>query len=454
MNHQKANRITACFFLAALLTGCGRRSVITIEPGTGDFGARLTDAMRACPPSVACWIDARKITGAQASAESIVFDRALTTIQVGFSSLTLAPGKQLEIRANYVTIEGPSFLVSAVKCQGSPCMSIHDAYAPTLRDIGFLPVSSSAVGIEIRNARGPAALLERISVEGFSEVALKVLDGSWTWTVEDSQFVKSGEGIEFLGDQANAWKFNRNLINGNTHAGVMIRLCDYPSSYGGCTTNGMVFSDENQFEGNETAFRIVNGSIYNLDVRDSYAELTRSNTGFLVAQNDGQPNTQLRISGLLVSGGGGYVNGGVPIYTLDTSKGYSLPPVPAAGIECGGGNCTVTTQVPHGLTCSNQHGFLLCPYVHMVSANAAQDITAKITSIVDPQKFTFFLNGARSGTGGTVAYAPDLINAIVQNQKWDSSWTAPPMVQSTGATLATSNNSVLDGLGHLVQDNK
>jgi len=433
------------------LTGCAKSSVIVLEPGSGDFGSRLMDAIHSCPPSVACWIDARQVTGAQTAASNIVIDRALTTIEVGFSSLTMAPGTQIEIRSNYVTVQGVSFAVSAVKCQSNPCVSIHDNYATVLRDIAFIPVSSAAVGIEIRNARGPGALLDRVSVEGFSEAALRVLDGSWTWTVEDSQFVRSGDGVEFLGDQANAWKFSRNLINSNTHAGVLMRLCDYPSSYGGCTTNGMVFSDENHFEGNEVGIRLVNGSIYNLDIRDSYAELTKSNTGFLIAANDGRPNTQLRIGGLLVSGGGGYVSGGVALNILDATKGYALPPVAAKEIECADGSCTVTTEARHGLTCSTLPGYLLCPYVHMVSADKSQDITTRITSILGPRRFTFFLNGARSATGGSVSYAPDLINAIIENQKWDSSWTAPPMIQSTGATVAGANNSVLDGLGHLEQ---
>lgn len=211
----------------------------------------------------------------------------------------------------------------------------------------------------------------------------------------------------------------------------------------------MVFSDGNQFEANATAFQLVNGSILNLDIRDSYSELTKSNTGFLLAQNDGQANTQLRIGGMLVSGGGGYVNGGAPLFSLDATKGYSVPSVAAQGMECSNGNCTVTTQEPHHLTCSTLHSFQLCPYVHMVSADQTQEITTRLTAIRSPTEFTFFLNGARSTKGGTVTYAPDLIHAIVENQKWDASWTAPVMIQSAGATVTTASNTVLDGLGHI-----
>jgi hypothetical protein len=451
------------FLAVGIFTGCAKKNVITLS-GSGDFGQKLTGALASCPPSVACFIDARQLTGAQTSAQSILLNRASTTIQVAFSSLTLAPSANIQLTANYVTLEGPSVSASAIKCQAgnAPCIYIGSpsepgVYSPTLRDLAILPVdgASNASGIVVENARGPGALLERLNVTGFiNNSALRVLENSWTWDVRDSSFTNSLHGIEFYGDQPNAWVFQHNLINTNLAEGVFMRLCDYPSSYGGCTSNGMFFEDGNHFEGNGVAgIRLVNGSFFNLVIRDSYAELTKANIGYMLAQNDGTLNGQLRVSGMLVSGGGGYVNGGVPLNILDGTKGirYGEEPIPIASITCSSGNCTVVTSKPHGFVCSLINGYSLCPYVYLKGTN---QLTTKITAVQNPTQFTFFLNGTYNVSKGTVEYAPDLINATITNQKWDASWTAPPIAQGigTGVTVYLNQNSILDGMGILRND--
>lgn len=455
-------KIIAATLLAIVgIVGCHhRRSVVVLESASGDFGQQLTDAINSCAPG-ACFIDARQITGAQTSAQNIVITRALTTIQVAFSSLTMAPNTNIQLGANYITFGGPSMVSSTIRCQSNavPCVYIGTSntsgiYGVVLHDLGITPVrnTTSVAGIRIQNARGPGALLARLSVDGFSSsTALQVLENCWTWDVRDSQFVNSGHGIEILGDQANAWVFTHNLINTNVNEGVFMRLCDYPTTYGGCTSNGIFFENGNHFEGNGKAgIRLVNGSFYNLDIRDSYAELTKVQTGYFQAENDGNPNTQLRVSGMLVDGGGGYVSGGTPLNVIDGTKGYDYgaAPVPIESIYCSGGNCTVVTSQPHGFTCSTVNNYSLCPYVHLKGVNEG---ILKITGIQTPTQFTFFLNGSRSGTKGFVSYEPDLVNITISNQKWDSSWTAPTMISSagTGVTVTAHDNSVLDGKGIL-----
>jgi hypothetical protein len=152
-----------------------------------------------------------------------------------------------------------------------------------------------------------------------------------------------------------------------------------------------------------------------------------------------------------VDGGGGYVNGGVPLNILDSTEGYNYgaAPTPIASLNCSGGTCTVNTSKPHGFACSIIKAFTLCPYVHTHSG--ALDITTKITAVTGATQYTFFLNGSQSSTGGTAQYAPDIINANITNQVWDSSWTAPPILSAigTGVTYVERDNSVLDGLGVL-----
>lgn len=458
--------VFACALLGALLAGCSKPSVIVLTPRSGgDFGQQLKDAINSCAPG-SCYIDGREVTGPQTSADNIVIDRPLTTVEVAFSSLTFAPGKNLQLAASHIAFTGPSMFGSAIQCQArsKPCVYVgtHDTagiYGVILSDLNIIPVSAdatNAAGIVIENARGPGAMLDHVSVDSFSSgAALRVLEGAWTWTVKDSQFIRSGRGIEMLGDQANAWVFERNLINSNLAEGVWLKLCDYPSSYGGCTSNGIVFSDGNHFEANSgPGIRLVNGSYYNLDIRDSYGELNQANTGYFEAMNDGTLNGQLRVSGMLVDGGGGYVSGGVPINLIDGTQGYDYgaAPVPIRSLQCADGNCTVITAQPHGLTCPLVQGYALCPFVRL--KGTTDEAVFRLTGVQSPVQFTFFLNGIRNATSGTVQYAEDLINVTISNQHWDSSWTAPEITSSTGSgvTLIAHDNSVLDGLGFLVGD--
>jgi len=457
-------KILSLLLVCVLAAGCKKPSVIVLKSG-GDFGQKLTDAMNACAPSVACYIDGKNVTGAQSSAQNIIISRPLTTIDVAFSSLTMAAGMSIQISGNYTVLEGPSINTSAIRCQSgnNPCLYIGTSngssgvYGVTVRDLAIIPVEGtySTAGIEIENARGPGAMLDRLNVDGFiSGTALRFLENSWTWNVQDSTFADSNRGMEILGDQPNALVFSHDLFNTNANEGVYMKLCDHPSSYGGCTSNGLFFCCGNHFEGNgTTGIRLVNGSFYNIDLRDSYAELTKSNTGYFLAQNDGTVNGQLRVSGMLVDGGGGYVAGDVAINAVDATKGYNygVAPVPIRSITCADGNCQVVTQTPHGLTCSMVNGYSLCPYAHLKGQDEA---TFRITSVEGPRQFSFFLNGIRSGNSGTVEYAPDLISATITNEKWDSSWTAPLILSAagSGAMVTTRDNSVLDGLGNLVGD--
>lgn len=454
--------------LLLLLAACrARRGVVVMPSGGVDFGAALTEAIASCAPG-ACFVDARQLTGPQHSAASIVINRSSLTVEVGFSDLTFAPGAHLEITANHVAFEGPPTATPTIRCAtGVACVSIGFSgatYAVTLANLRIEPVAGTApaAGIEMRNARGPGSFLRNLVVSGFNAsgaAALRVFEDCWTWTVEDSQFANSTHGIELLGDQDNALVFQRNLITSNTREGVWIALCNHPTADAGCATGGITFSDGNHFENNGGAgIRLVSGSIYNLDVRDSYAELLQGGTGYFLAQNDGTPNQQLRVVGALLDGGGGYVSGGVPLNIFDASKGYNygVAPIAIDGVACFGGTCTVSTQSAHGFTCSVIDNYTLCPFVHVVSGHRTYDLDTRITSIVDATHFRFSLNGTSSDNGGMVAYASDAINGMVCNQKWRSSWTAPEVVSVTGTrvTIATSNNSVVDGKGNLVGKNE
>jgi hypothetical protein len=456
------NKALACFLLLVALTGCRhKRSLVVLESASGDFGQQLTDAINACAPG-ACWIDARQVTGYVSSAQSIVISRSSVTIEVGFSQLSFGPGANLQITGGHVALVGPPTATPTILCgNGVACVYIGGTtttYATTLANLRIEPEAgtSPSAGIEMRNAKGPGSFLRNLVVTGFTGgAALRLLENNWTWTAIDSQFSNSNRGVEILGDQDNAWIFQRNLFTSNVHEGVWIALCNHPTSYAGCTTGGMTFSDGNHFESNGAAgIRLVSGSIYNMDIRDSYAELRLPGTGYVLAQNHGTPNQQLRITGLLVSGGGGYVEGGVALNIFDATEGYlyGTAPIPVAAVSCVDGTCTVTTTTPHGFSCSTIDNFMLCPFIHLKSGNNVYDLDTKITAIVDSTHFTFFLNGTSSDSGGTVEYAPDGINAIVTNQKWRTSWTAPAMVSATGTEISVvnSDNSVMDGEGYLI----
>jgi len=454
-------------FIAIVLTGCGRKSsvIVMLPAGSGDFGQELAAAIAGCAPG-ACVIDAREVTGPQSSAQSIIISRSSTTVEVGFSELTFAVGANLQITGSHIAFEGPPTATPTIRCGNAvACVyigSVSPAYAVILANLRIGPSSgtSPTAGIEMRNARGPGSFLRNLVVSGFTSpgaAALRILESSWTWTIADSQFANSFHGIELLGDQDNAIVFQRNLITSNLNEGVWIALCNHPTTDAGCATGGITFSDGNHFENNGgPGIRLVSGSIYNLDVRDSYAELLKSGTGYFLAQNDGTVNQQLRVVGMLIDGGGGYVNGGMALNIVDATKGYGYgdAPVFIANVNCSGGACTVTTKAPHGFNCSLIDNYSLCPFVHVKSGKGVYDMDARITAIVDDTHFKFALNGTSKDNGGTVVYAADAINGIVTNQKWRSSWTAPEIVSvaGTGASVTAANNSVVDGKGFLVTD--